>query len=222
VPQHGRVIRRHSIRTSTLIYRTGSSDLVVSPGSNRHLSVKVLETDRLILRRLSVEDAEFILRLLNEPSFVRFIGDKGVRSIEDARDYISRGPVESYERFGFGLYLTELKESGAPIGICGLLKREALEDVDVGFAFLPQFWRKGYAFESASAVMTHGRKVVGLKRIVAITSPDNDASIKVLEKLGLRFERMTKLSDDEPEVKLFALEGTADSVVEMTGNRESL
>ena len=176
--------------------------------------MKVLETSRLILRWLSVEDAEFILQLLNEPSFLRFIGDKGVRSIEDARDYILRGPVDSYERLGFGLYLTELKDDGVPIGICGLLKRESLEDVDIGFAFLPQFWRKGYAFESASEVMTHGRKVVGLKRIVAITSPDNDASIKVLEKLGLRFERLIKLSEDEPEVKLFALEGTTDSAVE--------
>jgi len=184
--------------------------------------VKALETARLILRWLSGEDAEFILRLLNEPSFVRFIGDKGVRTIDDARNYILRGPVDSYERFGFGLYLTELKDDGVPIGICGLLKRESLEDVDIGFAFLPQFWRKGYAFESASAVMTYGRKVVGLNRIVAITSPENDASIKVLEKLGLRFERMIKLSEDEPEIKLFASEVTTDSAVEMNGNRESL
>jgi RimJ/RimL family protein N-acetyltransferase len=196
--------------------------LALSPESTRHLSVKVLETSRLILRWLSVEDAEFILQLLNEPSFLRFIGDKGVRTIDDARNYILRGPVDSYERFGFGLYLTELKENGAPIGICGLLKRESLEDVDVGFAFLPQFWRKGYAFESASAVMTHGRKVVGLKRIVAITSPDNDASIKVLKKLGLRFERMIKLSEDEPEIKLFASGDTTDSAVEMDGNNKSL
>jgi len=176
--------------------------------------VKVLETGRLILRWLSVKDAKFILQLLNEPSFVRFIGDKSVRSIDDARDYILNGPVDSYERFGFGLYLTELKENGVPIGICGLLKRESLKDVDIGFAFLPEFWRKGYAFEAASAVMTYGRKVVGLNRIVAITSPENDASIRVLEKLGLRFERVIKLSEDEPGVKLFALEGTTDSAVE--------
>ncbi len=176
--------------------------------------MKVLETGRLILRWLSVKDAKFILQLLNEPSFVRFIGDKSVRSIDDARDYILNGPVDSYERFGFGLYLTELKENGVPIGICGLLKRESLKDVDIGFAFLPEFWRKGYAFEAASAVMTYGRKVVGLNRIVAITSPENDASIRVLEKLGLRFERVIKLSEDEPAVKLFALEGTTDSAVE--------
>ncbi len=167
-------------------------------------SSKVLETDRLILRRLSVEDAEFIFSLLNEPSFLRYIGDKGVRTIADARDYILQGPIRSYESFGFGLYLAELKNGGIPIGICGLLKRESLADVDIGFAFLPQFWKQGYAFESASAVMAHGRDDIGLKRIVAITDSDNKSSIKVLGKLGLRFERMIRMSDDALEIKLFA------------------
>jgi|SRR5215831_4580825 len=165
--------------------------------------LKVLETDRLILRRLSTDDAEFILQLLNEPSFLRFIGDKGVRTLRDARDYISNGPVDMYNRFGFGLYLTELKDGGVPIGICGLIKRDALEDVDIGFAFLPKFWAKGYAYESASAVMTYGKDVLGLRRIVAITSPDNHASAKLLGKLGLQFERMVKLSEDAEEVRLF-------------------
>jgi RimJ/RimL family protein N-acetyltransferase len=169
-------------------------------------SVKVLETERLILRWLSVADAEFILRLLNEPSFLHYIGDKGVKTIADARKYILGGPVVSYEQLGFGLYLTELKEDGVPIGICGLLKRESLDDVDIGFAFLPEFWRHGYAFESAAAVMAYGRDVVGLPRIVAITSPDNGDSIKVLRKLGLRFERMIKLSEGGPAINLFALE----------------
>ena len=166
--------------------------------------VNVLETDRLVLRRISPEDAEFILELLNEPSFLRFIGDKQVRTVADARNYILTGPLQSYEQFGFGMYLTELKESAVPIGICGLLKRETLADVDIGFAFLQQFWGKGYGFESARAMMNHGKDVIGLKRIVAITSPDNDASIALLEKLGLRFERLTKLTEDAPEVKLFA------------------
>jgi len=166
--------------------------------------VSVVATDRLVLRRLSTDDAEFILELLNEPSFLRFIGDKGVRTLDDAREYILRGPVDSYERNGFGLYLTVLKEGGVPIGICGLLKRESLEDVDVGFAFLPRFWSRGYAFESASAVMAYGRSALGLKRIVAVTNPDNDGSIRVLEKLGLRFEKMVRLSEDGPEIKLFA------------------
>jgi RimJ/RimL family protein N-acetyltransferase len=166
--------------------------------------LKVLETDRLILRWLSPDDAEFILELLNEPSFLRFIGDKGVRTIEDACDYILNGPVDMYNRLGFGLYLIELKDGGVPIGICGLIKRDTLEDADIGFAFLPRFWAKGYAYESASAVMAYGKSAFGLNRIVAVTTPDNQSSIKVLEKLGFRFEQMVRLSVDAPEIKLFA------------------
>lgn len=165
--------------------------------------MSLLETERLVLRRLSTDDAEFILELLNQPSFLRYIGDKEVRNSADAVRYIQTGPVASYERFGFGLYLVELKENGESIGMCGLLKRDSLPDVDVGFAFLPSYWSQGYAFESASAVLNYGREVLGLRRIVAITSPDNDASIKLLEKIGLRFERMIKLSSDQPEVRLF-------------------
>jgi RimJ/RimL family protein N-acetyltransferase len=163
----------------------------------------VLETERLILRRLTTDDAEFIIELLNQPSFLRYIGDKEVRNSADAVRYVQTGPMASYERFGFGLYLVELKETGVPIGICGLLKRDQLPDVDIGFAFLPDFWSQGYAFESASAVMTYGREVLGLKRIVAITSLDNDASIRLLEKVGLRFEGLIKLSEDQSEVRLF-------------------
>jgi RimJ/RimL family protein N-acetyltransferase len=166
--------------------------------------LKVLETDRLNLRRLSPDDAEFILELLNDPSFLRFIGDNHVRTLDDARNYILNGPVDMYNRLGFGLYLTELKESGVPIGICGLIKRDSLEDVDIGFAFLPKFRAKGYAHESAAAVMAYGKTVLGLKRIVAITSPDNYASGRLLEKLGMRFERMIRLSKDAPEVRLFS------------------
>jgi RimJ/RimL family protein N-acetyltransferase len=174
--------------------------------------LKVLETDRLILRRLSPDDAEFILELLNDPSFLRFIGDKGVRTLDDARDYILNGPVDMYNRLGFGLYLTELKEGGAPIGICGLIKRDSLEDVDIGFAFLPRFCAKGYACESAAAVLAFGRSALGLNRIVAITKPDNHNSIRVLEKLGFRFERMIRLSADAPEVKLFAQDESAERI----------
>lgn len=163
----------------------------------------VIETERLLLRKLAADDAEFIVELLNQQSFLRYIGDKEVRTNADAVRYIQNGPVASYERFGFGLYLVELKETGTSIGICGLLKRDSLPDVDVGFAFLPNFWSQGYAFESASAVMTYGREVLGLRRIVAITSLDNDASIRLLEKIGLRFERLIKLSEDQSEVRLF-------------------
>ena len=169
----------------------------------------VLETERLVLRRLSVEDAPFVLGLVNEPSWIRFIGDRGVRTLEDARSYILKGPVAMYERLGFGLYLTELKEGAVPLGMCGLIKRDSLPDVDIGFAFLPRFWGKGYALEAATAVLAHGKRALGLERIVAITSPDNQSSIKLLEKLGFRFERRLVLAGDTSEVNLFAHEGGA-------------
>ena len=170
-------------------------------------TVKVLETDRLMLRKLCVEDAAFILQLVNEPAFLRFIGDKGVRTLDDARDYILQGPVDSYERLGFGLYLVELKESGTAIGTCGLIKREVLEHVDIGYAYLPEFWGKGYAFEAAAAVMEFGKSAYGLERIVAVVSSDNYGSIRVLEKLGLRYERMVRLFEGDEEIKLFTPAG---------------
>jgi len=167
------------------------------------MSASLIETERLTLRKLSVEDAPFILRLVNEPSFLQFIGDKGVRNLEDARQYILNGPVASYAQNGFGLFLVQLKANQAPLGMCGLLKRETLEDVDIGFAFLPEFWNKGYAFEAAAGVLSYAKDVLKLPRIVAITNKDNDASGKLLEKLGFHFDRLIKLSDDKAELKLF-------------------
>jgi RimJ/RimL family protein N-acetyltransferase len=167
----------------------------------------VLETERLTLRRIGVSDAGFILDLLNEPSFLRHIGDKGVRTEGDARRYIQDGPLASYERFGFGLLLVERKDDGEPIGICGLLKREWLEDVDLGFALPPRFWGAGYALEAASAVLAHAREQLGLRRIVAITSLDNEPSIRLLAKLAFRFERVARFTPDGPELRLFAREG---------------
>lgn len=163
----------------------------------------VLETKRLFLRRFTVDDAQFTLTLLNEPSFLRYIGDKKVRNLEDARQYILNGPVASYERNGFGLYLVELRESNTPIGMCGLIKREELPDPDIGFAFLPDFWSKGFAFEAAAAVLRDAREGLRLEDLLAITSLDNEASIKLLQRLGFRFERLTKLSADREQVRLF-------------------
>lgn len=157
-----------------------------------------------MLRRMNVDDAAFILELLNEPSFLQYIGDKGVRTLKDARDYIRNGPMASYERFGFGLYLIELKADGTPIGMCGLLKRDTLPDVDLGYALFPKYWGKGYAVEAARAMLEHGEKDFGLNRIVAITTPDNHSSIKVLERIGFRFEKMVRLTEDAEEVTLFA------------------
>ena len=165
--------------------------------------MKVLETDRLTLRWLTADDSAFILELLNDPGWLRFVGDKGVHTLEEARGYLLKGPIDMYRRLGFGLYLTELKESGVAIGICGLIKRDGLEDVDVGFAFLPQFRTKGYAYESASAIMVYGKDVLKLERIVAVTSPENHNAARLLGKLGLRFERMVTLGTGGAEMKLF-------------------
>jgi ribosomal-protein-alanine N-acetyltransferase len=165
----------------------------------------VLETERLTLRHLAPEtDAEFILRLLNEPSYLQYIGDKKVRTLDDARAYIRNGPMKSYAENGFGLYRVGLKEDERAIGICGFIKRNTLPDPDIGFAFLPEYWNKGYAHESAAEVMRHAREVLRLNRILAITTPDNEPSAKLLGKIGLRFERLIRLSDDADEVKLFS------------------
>jgi RimJ/RimL family protein N-acetyltransferase len=168
--------------------------------------LKVLETERLILRQFTDDDAPFILDLLNEPSFIQNIGDRKIRSLDGAKIYIKNGPVASYAQHGFGLYLVELKKTGESIGMCGLIKRPGLDDVDIGYAFLPKFWSRGYALESALGVKQYARDVIGLKRMVAITNPDNFASIRVLEKIGMTFEKMIRLPNDEMELKLFAIE----------------
>ena len=151
--------------------------------------MKILETERLTLHQMTEEDAPFLLELMNEPAFVRFVADRGLRTVEDAAGYLAERILPSYDQFGFGFYRVDLKESATPIGICGLVKRETLEWVDIGFALLRRFCSHGYAWEAAAAVMEHGRTVLKLSRIVAVTMPDNRNSIRLLEKLGLRFER---------------------------------
>ena len=165
-----------------------------------------LTTSRLVLRKFDTSDTEFVLRLLNEPSFIQFIGDKGVRNLNDAGQYILNGPVESYQKHGFGLYLVTLNSDNTPIGMCGLLKRAALKDVDIGFAFLPEFWNKGFALEAAAVVMMYGKDVLKLPRIVAITNKDNHASAKLLNKIGLRFDRFITVDGDHDETRLFVPE----------------
>jgi RimJ/RimL family protein N-acetyltransferase len=165
--------------------------------------VKVLETERLRLRRVSADDAAFLLELVNDPAWVQYIGDKGVRTLEDARGYIAGGFVAMYARHGFGLYLTELKDGSVPIGICGLIQRDGLADVDIGFAFLPAYRGHGYALEAASATMEYGMKTLGLRRIVAITTHDNRTSIQLLRRLGMRFEGTVRLPGGAEELSLF-------------------
>jgi [ribosomal protein S5]-alanine N-acetyltransferase len=158
-----------------------------------------IETERLLLRKLTADDAAFALELLNEPAYIKNIADRGVRTEADAVEYITKGPLASYEKFGLGLNAVVLKETGETIGMCGLLRRDYWDETDIGYAFLERFWSKGYAYEAASAMMDYGRKAMGLKRIVAITSADNHASMRVLEKLGLRFEKMITLPGYEDE-----------------------
>lgn len=167
--------------------------------------MKTFETERLHLRPLQVSDAEFILELLNEPAFIQNIGDRGVRTLEDARKYIENGPLASYESLGFGLYLVALRETGVPIGMCGLLKRDHLEHVDLGYAFFERCWGKGYALESARAVRDFAREGLGLTHLAAVVNPDNYKSIHVLEKLGMKFVRMVQLSVTAPEIKLYLM-----------------
>lgn len=169
--------------------------------------MRLMETGRLALRRVTTDDAPFVLGLLNEPSFIRNIGDRGVRTIDDARRYIEERLIASYRDHGYGLYLVERAGDGAALGLCGLVRRPFLEDPDIGFAFLPAFWSQGYALESARAVMRHARRSLGLERVVAIVSPGNEPSIRLLRKLGLEFERMIRTPAPGDTVALYGPEG---------------
>ena len=163
----------------------------------------LVETERLALRQFTTEDTAFILELLNEPSFLRYIGDKGVRTLDDALGYLLKGPIDSYARNGFGLWLVSLKQDSTPIGMCGLVKRDTLEHPDIGFAFLPRYWSRGYAFDAASAVLTWARGALRLPRILAVVQEDNASSIRLLQRLGLTRLGMVRMPPDDHEVSLF-------------------
>jgi RimJ/RimL family protein N-acetyltransferase len=166
--------------------------------------VIVAETERLRLRELTEEDAAFALELVNEPDWLRYIGDRGVSTLEDARRYLCDGPIASYRKNGFGLWAVERRAPATRPGICGLIRRKELEDVDLGFAFLARFRGNGYAREAAVAVVDLAHDRYGLARLAAITLPANERSIRVLESLGFGFERWTKLAPDGEELALYA------------------
>ncbi len=166
----------------------------------------VLETERLLLSRLSYDDCEFILELLNEHSFKRFIGDKNVNSLDDARRYLREGPITMYDKFGYGLFLVNLRGAARPAGICGLVKREAFDVPDIGFAFLERYRDNGYATESAKAVLAHGFEVLNLKRIIALADADNETSVRLLERLGFVYERKVRMPEDDHDIDLFSIE----------------
>ena len=167
----------------------------------------VVETPRLVLRRLEERDVEFVFTLVNDSAWLQFIGDKGVRTLDDARAYLRNGPIDMYAKHGHGLYCVETKADGEAIGMCGLIKRDTLPNADLGYAFLPQARGGGYAYEAASATMTYARETLNLQRILAIVSPSNERSIALLEKLGFRFEKSLRLPPkEEQETLLYAAE----------------
>jgi [ribosomal protein S5]-alanine N-acetyltransferase len=164
-----------------------------------------LETSRLTLRRLVLDDAPFLVGLLNQPSFLANIGDRGVRNVDDAHRYLREGPLAMYQQHGFGLWQVARRSDGVPVGMCGLLRRDILPDVDLGYALLPEFWGQGYAFEAAAATLQHAARRFALARVIGVVSQGNTASIRVLEKLGMRYERMVSMKAGEPQVRLYGV-----------------
>lgn len=163
----------------------------------------IFETDRLRLREFTLHDTAFILELLNSPGWLQFIGDRNVKTEEQAKSYLENGPLKSYAEQGYGLSLVEKKEDNTPIGMCGILNRANLNDPDIGFAFLPGFNGNGYAFEMASATLAYAKDKLKLPKISAITIPDNVKSIRLLEKIGLSYSHTFSFPDSEVELLLY-------------------
>lgn len=162
------------------------------------MSVSILETPRLRLREFTPSDAAFVRALLNDPDWIRFIGDRNVHTDDEARVYLENGPIAQYRKLGFGLWLVERKADGEPMGMCGLVKRDQLDDVDLGFAFLPAFRSQGYAREAAAGVLELASKSLGFKRVAAIFSPHNASSRRLLGALGFVPEATLAWKPDEP------------------------
>jgi len=165
----------------------------------------IVETKRLIIRKITIEDAVFILRLVNEPSFASNIGDKGLKNLHDAERFILEGYWTNQECPGHGMFLVELKDEGVSIGGCGLLYRKNLDVTDIGFAFLPEYWNRGFAYEAAEAILKYGRSDLGIAKIVGLTTEDNFGSINLLKKLGMDFEKTVKMFDDDPGTVLYSM-----------------
>ena len=163
---------------------------------------EIVRTARLVVRELCPDDAGFIHALLNDPDWLRNIGDRKIRSEQDARAYLAAGPAKMIAEHGFGLWAVTRHDDDEAIGMCGLIKRATLDDVDLGFAFLPAFRGQGYAFEAAAATADVARDRFALRRLVGIVSPANVASIRLLEKLGMQYERTLEMTPGDP-VRLY-------------------
>ena len=164
----------------------------------------ILETQRLVLRRLTLDepDAAFMLRLVNDPAWLANIGDRNVRTLDDSRRYIQK-TLDMYDRLGFGSWVAQLKATGEPIGTCGLVKRDAIEDVEIGYALLPEFRGKGLAVEAARGVVSYAWDVLRLPRVAAIVTPTNADSIRVLERIGLAYSRRLTLPGANDEISFY-------------------
>jgi RimJ/RimL family protein N-acetyltransferase len=165
----------------------------------------ILETERLRLREFTLDDTAFIIELLNTPGWLEFIGKRNVRTEGQAVSYLLNGPLTSYRVNDYGLWMVENKETKEPMGMCGIINRENLDTPDIGFAFLPQFEGKGYAYEIASATLKYALQVVGIPHISAITLPKNSKSIKLLEKLGLKYIKSFSFPDNKEELLLYRI-----------------
>lgn len=166
------------------------------------MSSTIAETERLLVREFNTADAPFVLELLNEPAWLQFIGDKKVRTLDDAVQYIRNVPLKSYRENGYGLWLVQRKSDQLAIGMCGLIKREALQYEDIGFAYLAAYNGMGYAYEAATAVLEYAKRQLQLKHILAITNQDNTRSIKLLEKLGLTYQRLITMPGEQTPIVL--------------------
>ena len=164
----------------------------------------ILKTERLILRKFTTDDSSFIVELVNSPGWLKFIGDRDIRTNEKAEEYLLNGPMKSYELNGFGLSMVALKNDNTPVGMCGIIKRDHLDHPDIGFAFLPEFAGKGLAFEIAAATMKFAKTKLKLPVIYAITVPDNTRSIKLLEKIGMNFNKRFSFPDSTEELMLYS------------------
>lgn len=193
------------LRTLPCLARLSGHEVTVWIAPDAAGSMNPISTERLTIRPFTLDDAAFIVTLVNDPDWLRFIGDKAVHSEDDARRYLTAGPLAMYELHGFGLCAVERNIDGSTIGMCGLIRRDGLEDVDIGYALLPEARGQGFAREAAQAVLDHGLSTIGIRRIVAITDPDNASSSLVLERIGMRFERHLHLADNAKRVALYAI-----------------
>lgn len=170
------------------------------------MSKSILKTERLILREANPSDKHFFYELLNSPKWIKYIGDRNIKTLKNAEDYINDKLINSYKTNGFGLYVYELKESHLPIGICGFIKRDYLDSVDIGFALLPEHERNGYTFEISAAVLKDGKQTLGINKVVAITTKDNFASQELLNKLGFSFQSYVNEPETNEELVLYLFE----------------